>query len=219
MEDTSAQPISGLIADSSALPVNKKPAARQARSMTTKRAVLDAATQLFAEKGYEDTSVDEIVQASGVSLGSMYHQFGGKLEVFLALAQEVLNRHAAASVRASNRAAHARPADPVAAYVAGAHAFLMSVWEDRGITRIMIGEGPAGYSVMRHEALDRFRHGTEGLTMGDPPLPDSTGYAVTAMTQAAAMQIVDVHDRRTAELVADYFMDLLTHLFASGSTV
>ncbi|GAA4143792.1 TetR/AcrR family transcriptional regulator [Actinomadura keratinilytica] len=40
--------------------------------------LLAVATRLFAEKGYESTSVQEIVAAAGVTKGAMYHYFGAK---------------------------------------------------------------------------------------------------------------------------------------------
>lgn len=44
----------------------------------TGRRVLNAALRLFVEKGYFNTSVADIVRASGVSTGAIYHRFGDK---------------------------------------------------------------------------------------------------------------------------------------------
>ena len=40
--------------------------------------LLAAATRLFAERGYDRTSVQEIVEAAGVTKGALYHYFGSK---------------------------------------------------------------------------------------------------------------------------------------------
>ena len=40
--------------------------------------LLAAATRLFAEQGYDRTSVQEIVEAAGVTKGALYHYFGSK---------------------------------------------------------------------------------------------------------------------------------------------
>jgi AcrR family transcriptional regulator len=40
--------------------------------------LLTEATRLFAENGYENTSVQEIVEAAGVTKGAMYHHFAAK---------------------------------------------------------------------------------------------------------------------------------------------
>jgi AcrR family transcriptional regulator len=63
--------------------------------------LLGAATRLFAENGYESTSVQEIVEAAGVTKGAMYHYFAAKddllYEIYhrlLALQTERLERFA-----------------------------------------------------------------------------------------------------------------------------
>ncbi|AZK98271.1 MULTISPECIES: TetR/AcrR family transcriptional regulator [Streptomyces] len=52
------------------------------------RKLLSAATRLFAEHGYDKTSVQEIVEAAGVTKGALYHYFGSKED----LLQEVYGR-------------------------------------------------------------------------------------------------------------------------------
>src|SRR5439155_7896810 len=64
-----------------------------------RRRLVEAATRLFAEKGYEGASVSEIVAAAGVTKGSMYHYFQAKddllFEIYhrlLAMQQDRLDR-------------------------------------------------------------------------------------------------------------------------------
>ena len=47
-------------------------------SKNTKGKIVSAAWQLFYQQGYDDTTIDEIVEASGTSKGSFYHYFDGK---------------------------------------------------------------------------------------------------------------------------------------------
>jgi AcrR family transcriptional regulator len=49
-----------------------------ARNSTTRSKIVSAAWELFYERGYDDTTVDEIVERSGTSKGSFYHYFAGK---------------------------------------------------------------------------------------------------------------------------------------------
>lgn len=44
----------------------------------TKKKIVSAAWRLFYEQGYENTTVDDIVELSGTSKGSFYHYFEGK---------------------------------------------------------------------------------------------------------------------------------------------
>jgi AcrR family transcriptional regulator len=63
--------------------------------------LLSAATRLFAERGFERTSVQEIVDAAGVTKGAMYHYFTSKDDLLqeiyarvLRMQMERLNRFA-----------------------------------------------------------------------------------------------------------------------------
>lgn len=44
----------------------------------TKGKIVSAAWKLFYEQGYENTTIDEIIEESGTSKGSFYHYFDGK---------------------------------------------------------------------------------------------------------------------------------------------
>ncbi|WP_028649237.1 TetR/AcrR family transcriptional regulator [Nocardiopsis sp. CNT312] len=52
--------------------------------------LLAAATRLFAERGFEGTSVQEIVAAAGVTKGAMYHYFGSKDDLLYEIYARVL---------------------------------------------------------------------------------------------------------------------------------
>ena len=47
-------------------------------AQNTRAKIVEAAWQLFYEQGYEDTTVEEIIESSRTSKGSFYHYFGGK---------------------------------------------------------------------------------------------------------------------------------------------
>jgi AcrR family transcriptional regulator len=64
---------------------------RTAKGEETRRALLDAAGRLFAEHGYHETSVPDIVQAAGVGHGTFYEYFGSRREILLALTQPLVD--------------------------------------------------------------------------------------------------------------------------------
>lgn len=57
----------------------------QARTVDAKRKVLNCATKLVAEGGFEAAQMAVISVASGVSIGSIYHHFGSKEGIFVEL--------------------------------------------------------------------------------------------------------------------------------------
>ena len=56
-----------------------------AKARATRERILDAAINVFSRKGYHETKVDDIVEASDTSKGSVYFYFPGKQQIFLAL--------------------------------------------------------------------------------------------------------------------------------------
>ena len=62
----------------------------QERTQATRRALLDAGRKLFAEHGYGSVAVGEIAQAAGVTTGAIYHQFGSKEGLFVAVYDELV---------------------------------------------------------------------------------------------------------------------------------
>jgi AcrR family transcriptional regulator len=59
----------------------KKGGRRDVNRRERTRALLDAATELFLERGIEGTTIDEITKAAGVSKGSFYRYFASKAQL------------------------------------------------------------------------------------------------------------------------------------------
>ena len=55
------------------------------RGRNTKKKIVSAAWRLFYEQGYDNTTVDEIIELSGTSKGSFYHYFEGKAALLSSL--------------------------------------------------------------------------------------------------------------------------------------
>lgn len=59
------------------------------RTRGTRGALVAAARPLFAAKGYAGVGTDELAAAAGVTRGALYHQFGGKEGLFVAVLRQV----------------------------------------------------------------------------------------------------------------------------------
>ncbi len=57
------------------------------KNRNTKGKIVAAAWQLFYQLGYEDTTLEEIIEASGTSKGSFYHYFEGKDALLFTLSE------------------------------------------------------------------------------------------------------------------------------------
>ncbi len=58
----------------------------------TRQKLLTAATRLFAQKGFDGTSVDEIVSAARVNKRMVYHYFGSKVAIYREVLKVVFSR-------------------------------------------------------------------------------------------------------------------------------
>lgn len=57
-----------------------------------RRQLLDAAIEVFGEKGYHDAQISEIIQTAGVARGTFYLYFKGKREIFDCIMEELFER-------------------------------------------------------------------------------------------------------------------------------
>lgn len=55
---------------------------RHEYSEATRQALVDSAVELFTERGYAGTSLDEIARRARVTKGALYHHFSGKQALF-----------------------------------------------------------------------------------------------------------------------------------------
>ncbi|MBT2209122.1 MULTISPECIES: TetR/AcrR family transcriptional regulator [Actinomadura] len=141
-----------------------------ARADATRHALLAAAQRVFADRGYADAGIAEIVERSGISVGSLYHHYGGKAGLYVALWEELTAEQEESAARAVSTARKAGEDDPIALFIAGARAYLQVCWERREAARLFHGgEGPSGSSLMRRSRAQRWMaqntkllHGTSG---------------------------------------------------------
>jgi len=65
-----------------------RPNRNVARGEATRGQLIAVATRLFAERGYEDTSIEAVLREAAVSRGSLYHHFASKEALGYAIVEE-----------------------------------------------------------------------------------------------------------------------------------
>ncbi|NKZ07579.1 TetR/AcrR family transcriptional regulator [Actinomadura latina] len=141
-----------------------------ARADATRQALLSAAQQVFADRGYADAGIAEIVERSGISVGSLYHHYGGKAGLYVALWEELTAEQEASAAQAVSAARKEGESDPIALFTDGARAYLRVCWERREAARLFLGgEGPSGSSLMRRSRAQHWIAQNTKLLRGPGP--------------------------------------------------
>jgi AcrR family transcriptional regulator len=127
------------------------------RSAESRREILNAARQLFAEKGYSATSIADIVERAGKSIGLPYYHFGSKKQIFLTIwneYQQSQEDYAAAAVAKARRSG----ASGKDLFLAGARAYLERAWMARDYEPMVIlsTDTPPEFDAVLAEAARRW---------------------------------------------------------------
>jgi len=127
-------------------------ARRWAKTGATQRRILDAATEVFATRGFSAATMADVVAGSGASIGSIYHHFGGKNELFLAIFEQMANAVDRRIKSAMEQAGE--DADPRRIFELHVRAYLEAMWENRRLARVLTsGDTPAGFEVVRRDRM------------------------------------------------------------------
>jgi AcrR family transcriptional regulator len=114
----------------------------------THDALIRAGRELFGQKGFRQTSVDDLARAAGVTTGALYHHFPTKTALF-----EAVFEHAHTELMAASMAAAQNATDELDLLALGFEAFLDAVLEP-DLQRILILDAPAVLGPARFTELD-----------------------------------------------------------------
>src|SRR5215203_3711435 len=79
--------------------------------------ILDAANALFAERAYEEVSIEDIAGSAGVTRGLVHHYFGGRKDVYVGLLERLGAEREEGLRPPVGRSARARVADTVSRWL------------------------------------------------------------------------------------------------------
>lgn len=69
--------------------------ARNKHPEETVKKILDVSMKLFLEKGYDNTTLSDIIRASGLSKGAIYHHFASKADILIRICDRIGEENAA----------------------------------------------------------------------------------------------------------------------------
>jgi AcrR family transcriptional regulator len=176
----------------------------------TREHVVAVATRLFAERGYEATSIEAVLEESGVSRGSLYHHFASKEALFEAAFAAV-----EISIGAETVTAISGTTDATAALRAGCLAWIRLAG-DPVVQRIVLIDAPAvlGWERWREieeqNALGLLKaamqaEAEEGRVR--PELVDVFAHMLLATMNELALLIARADDQAAAQQIAIVAVD------------
>ena len=118
------------------------------RTETRRNAILEAAVELFKEKGYERASMNELARRLGGSKATLYGYFPSKEELFVAVVKAVATVHLADAIAALSEdgAAHMSLEDLLVRFGERMMVVLTNDASALAVYRMVVGE--AGHSVV-----------------------------------------------------------------------
>ena len=187
----------------------------QRRARDTRTTLLEAARDVFSEVGYTEANVADVVARAGSSVGSMYHHFGGKADLYLALYDEHQSRQEARADAAVRQARANGEQDALVLFIAGSRAFLRGCWEERDLARLFLeGDGPPGFDQVSRQRFREWVKRAGGLLRGAEShlLGEPFTLVLTTVIAAAGREVAQQADEQAATSYADDVLILLSRL-------
>jgi AcrR family transcriptional regulator len=175
---------------------------RWAKSDATQLRILDAAAAVFHEHGYAAATIGDVVTAAGASIGSIYHHFGGKSELFLAIHERL---SAAVGRRITDSGHIATGTSFRETFDAQARGYLEAVWANRHIAVILSTDDvPPGYERIRRDSMQAwFRDWLAELDIGSSAAGALLIRVLIAVLTESAAQVMVCDDVDVADAVMD----------------
>ncbi|MGE0215196.1 TetR/AcrR family transcriptional regulator [Mycolicibacterium sp.] len=184
---------------------------RWAKTDATQQRILDAATEVFAARGFTAATMADIVDGSGASIGSIYHHFGGKRELFLAIFERLaaeIDRHIEEAAAAEPDRNRQRP------FEGNIRAYLDAMWANRRAAMVLAsGDTPAGFENLRRSSMHKgFRLWTSSLALDASPRGELfTRTLISIIAEASAMVIL-CEDQADVAPISDATIEAIDRL-------
>jgi AcrR family transcriptional regulator len=193
---------------------------RERQADATRQQLIAVARQLFTERGYAGTSIEDIIDRAGVARGALYHHFPGKDALFAAVYQVVQAEVASAAVAAALAAE-----DPAQAVYTGLSAFLDACLEPEFRQTVVLDSVPVlqnhawDKGSTEHSELEMLRRVLTPLAAAYLPGLEMEALAHVALggLYGAALYIARSPEPATARAEADAVLDTLITGLRAGA--
>jgi AcrR family transcriptional regulator len=188
---------------------------RGRRANSTRIMLLAAAREIFTTAGYADANVVDIVEQAGSSVGSLYHHFGGKSDLYIALYDDYQSRQRHRAAKAFRLALAAGESDSMRLFIAGTRAYLQGCWEERELAQLFLsGGGPPGFELLTRRG---FRHwlstNAELLSDQGHPLSDTLVLVLTTIANETGREVAVQPSRAAAQRFINEVIELIGRLY------
>ncbi|MGW5262405.1 TetR/AcrR family transcriptional regulator [Microbispora sp. NPDC004025] len=170
------------------------------RGAATRGALLEAAKETFITSGFAEAGVTDVVARAGASVGSLYHHFSGKADLYLTLFEEFQKRQAQRTRQAVQEARAAGETDPMPQFLAAARAYLEGCLAERDLAALFLrGDAPPGFEVIMRDRLRQWARRTAALFEHEDALVVVVTGALAAVVQEVTLSDDPEAARRMAE--------------------
>src|SRR4051812_12605388 len=181
------------------------------RAQATRASLLAAAREVFSGSGFAEANIADVVSRAGASVGSLYHHFGGKADLYLALFEDYQMRQEERAAAAVRGARGEGERDPFELFLVGAGAYLRGCWEERELARMFLdGGGPPGFELIaRRRYRDWILVNAALLRAADQPLGETLVLVLPTVVAGAGREVAVQDTYDDAMRLADEVVEML----------
>lgn len=172
----------------------REPVREQTEEVSRREPILRNAARLFSEKGYSGTTVDDIVQATGIAKGTFYIYFKSKEDLLIEVIKKLIS-----DTVAEIETSLAGEKDFISRMMSKGQTFTRLYAENRDLFSVLIGETVGNprllqqldevYSALVDPVREDLRVGIEKMGVHEYVDLDTVAYALIGMSQMIGFRL------------------------------
>lgn len=184
------------------------------RGAATRGSLLAAAREVFSMAGFAQAAVTDIVAKAGASVGSLYHHFSGKADLYLTLFEEFQTRQQERTREAIRRERDGGETEPMRLFIAGARAFLDGSLAEPDLARLFVsGDGPPGFDrVLRDRLRTWARRNAALFAAEDGQVDEALVVVLTGAVSGAVAEVSLSEDEAASRRLADDVLAIMARM-------